>query len=130
MANFDEYRLALALQAAQLGTWTWDMATGVTVWDERLEELHGLPPGGFGGTFEDWVAAPERAITSQSAWAWFHIVDAVGTPRVDAPPDSLFSSLRFKTSHHSANATIEAQNPLRNPFARSDWDWRTFRCEP
>ena len=26
-------------------------------WDERLEEMHGLPPGGFGGTFEDWVAA-------------------------------------------------------------------------
>jgi PAS domain S-box-containing protein len=52
-----ELRLALALEAAGLGTWTWDIAEGVTVWDVRLEELHGLPPGGFGGTFEDWVAA-------------------------------------------------------------------------
>ena len=33
------------------------MATGVTTWDERLEEMHGLPPGGFGGEYEDWVAS-------------------------------------------------------------------------
>jgi PAS domain S-box-containing protein len=52
-----EARLALALEAAQLGTWTWDMAAGTTVWDVRLEEMHGLPPGGFGGTYEDWVEA-------------------------------------------------------------------------
>jgi len=45
----------LALDAARLGTWTWDMAAGTTVWDARLEELHGMEPGGFGGTFEDWV---------------------------------------------------------------------------
>jgi PAS domain S-box-containing protein len=49
-------RLALALEAAQLGTWTWDIASGVTTWDVRLEQLHGLPPGGFGGTFEAWLA--------------------------------------------------------------------------
>jgi PAS domain S-box-containing protein len=52
-----EQRLMLALQAAELGTWTWDMASATTTWDARLEALHGLPPGGFGGTFEDWVAA-------------------------------------------------------------------------
>ena len=50
-----ETRLALALQAARLGTWTWDMGSGTTAWDTRLEELHGLAPGGFGGTFEDWL---------------------------------------------------------------------------
>jgi serine phosphatase RsbU (regulator of sigma subunit) len=33
------------------------MASGTTTWDERLEELHGLPPGGFGGTFEDWLSS-------------------------------------------------------------------------
>ena len=52
-----EERLALALEAAELGTWTWQMASGITTWDARLEALHGLDPGGFGGTFEDWVAA-------------------------------------------------------------------------
>jgi PAS domain S-box-containing protein len=50
-------RLALALEAAELGTWIWDMASGDTIWDVRLEQLHGLEPGGFGGTFDDWLAA-------------------------------------------------------------------------
>ena len=57
MTSLIEFRLTLALEAAQLGTWTWDMAAGTTTWDVRLEELHGLPPGGFGGTFEDWLAS-------------------------------------------------------------------------
>jgi PAS domain S-box-containing protein len=52
-----EQRLSLAVAAAELGSWTWDMASGTTTWDPRLEEMHGLAPGGFGGTFEDWVAA-------------------------------------------------------------------------
>ena len=51
-----EQRLQLALTAAQLGTWHWDTATGANVWDARLEEIHGLPPGGFGGSFDAWMA--------------------------------------------------------------------------
>ena len=57
VTSLSDYRLALALEAANLGTWTWDMAAGTTAWDVRLEEMHGLPPGGFGGTFEDWLAS-------------------------------------------------------------------------
>jgi PAS domain S-box-containing protein len=79
-----EFRLALALEAAQLGTWTWDMAAGTTTWDVRLEELHGLPPGGFGGTFEDWLASlhpedraeclarVERALASPGPYVLLH----------------------------------------------------------
>jgi PAS domain S-box-containing protein len=52
-----DQRLTLALEAAQLGTWTWNMAAGETVWDVRLEEMHGLGPGEFGGTFDDWLAS-------------------------------------------------------------------------
>jgi phosphoserine phosphatase RsbU/P len=57
LKSITDQRLALALEAARLGTWTWDMAAGTTTWDVRLEELHGLPPGGFGGTFEDWLTS-------------------------------------------------------------------------
>lgn len=46
----------LALEAGRLGTWHWDMATGATVWDQRLEALFGLPPGTFDGTFEMYVS--------------------------------------------------------------------------
>jgi PAS domain S-box-containing protein len=48
--------LGLALQAGGLGTWRWDMATGETVWDERLEALFGLAPGEFDGTFDTYVS--------------------------------------------------------------------------
>ena len=42
----------LALEAGGLGTWRWDMASDVTVWDERLEVLFGLSVGGFDGSFD------------------------------------------------------------------------------
>ena len=45
-----------ALDASGLGTWRWDLATGVTIWDERLEALFGLPPGGFDGTYDSYVS--------------------------------------------------------------------------
>ena len=84
MTSLIEFRLTLALEAAQLGTWTWDMAAGTTTWDVRLEELHGLPPGGFGGTFEDWLASlhpedraeclarVERALASPGPYVLLH----------------------------------------------------------
>ncbi len=55
-AAASEQRLRLAHEAAQLGSWHWDMGTGITVWDEQLEAIYGLPPGGFDGTFEAWLA--------------------------------------------------------------------------
>src|SRR5689334_22088765 len=48
--------LALALDAGELGTWRWDMATGETTWDTRLEALYGLAPGTFERTFEAYVS--------------------------------------------------------------------------
>ncbi len=49
-------RLTIALEAGGLGTWQWDMATGLTEWDARLEQLFGLRPGEFDGTFDAWVS--------------------------------------------------------------------------
>jgi PAS domain S-box-containing protein len=45
-------RLELALEAAGLGTWRWDLTTDRVEWDERLEALYGFAPGTFPGTFE------------------------------------------------------------------------------
>jgi PAS domain S-box-containing protein len=45
-----------ALEAGGLGTWRWDRQTGRTLWDERLEALFGLPPGGFDGTFDTYTS--------------------------------------------------------------------------
>ena len=48
--------LALALDAGGLGTWRWDMSTGETTWDARLEALYGLEHGTFDGTFDGYVS--------------------------------------------------------------------------
>src|SRR5258708_15201213 len=45
-----EERLRLAQQAARIGTFDWNIRTGVNTWTPELEAMYGLPPGGFGGT--------------------------------------------------------------------------------
>jgi len=48
-----EQRLLIALSAGGMGTWDWDIRSGRVGWSKDLEEIHGLEPGTFGGTFED-----------------------------------------------------------------------------
>jgi len=53
-----EERLRLAQQAARIGTFDWNIRTGVNTWTPELESIYGLPQGGFGGTqkaFENLV---------------------------------------------------------------------------
>jgi PAS domain S-box-containing protein len=49
-----EERLRLALEAGEMGTWEYRVAEGRVVWSETLERIHGLEPGSFGGTFEEY----------------------------------------------------------------------------
>src|SRR6266576_3051264 len=59
-----EERLRLAQQAACIGTFDWNIRTGVNTWTPELEAMYGLPPGGFGGTqtaFENLVHPDDRA---------------------------------------------------------------------
>jgi two-component system CheB/CheR fusion protein len=51
-AQMSERRLLLALAAARMGVWDWDIRTGEVKWSGELEPLHGLPRGGFQGTYE------------------------------------------------------------------------------
>lgn len=44
-----------ALQAAGVGTWEWEIATGRVCWSSNMEALHGLPPGSFDGTFSGFL---------------------------------------------------------------------------
>ena len=73
-----------ALEAGGLGTWRWNMKTGETVWDARLEGLFGLSPGEFDGTFDTYVSllhpddrqplldALTRAVESKSTYRVEH----------------------------------------------------------
>jgi len=48
--------LRLAIDAGRLGTFRWERASGLVVWDDKLEALFGLAPGTFEGTFEAYVS--------------------------------------------------------------------------
>jgi PAS domain S-box-containing protein len=54
--TFVAERLSLAVEAARLGTWQWDIKTNRVLWSMELERIHGLAPGTFDGTFEAYQA--------------------------------------------------------------------------
>ncbi|HLZ41427.1 MAG TPA: PAS domain S-box protein [Candidatus Sulfotelmatobacter sp.] len=62
-------RLALALKAGHSGTFDWDMQNNINQWSTEVEEVYGIAPGAFGGTYEDWEAlvAPEDLATARKA---------------------------------------------------------------
>lgn len=51
-----EDRLQLALQAADMGIWEWNIRTNVVFWSEQVEPLFGLAPGTFGRTYDAYRA--------------------------------------------------------------------------
>jgi len=52
--RLSEERLRMAQQAGQIGTFEWNMITGVNTWSKELEAIYGLEPGGFPGTQQAW----------------------------------------------------------------------------
>jgi PAS domain S-box-containing protein len=50
-----QQQLQLALRAAQMGFWSWDMATNTIHWPAETETMFGLEPGSFGGTLEAFL---------------------------------------------------------------------------
>jgi PAS domain S-box-containing protein len=53
-ARRSEERLRFALDAASMGTWDWNLITNSVRWSDNLEQIHGLPPGTFDGTFASY----------------------------------------------------------------------------
>lgn len=47
--------LSLAKRAGKFGIWDFDIRTGALKWDDRSQELHGVSPSTFTGTYEDWA---------------------------------------------------------------------------
>ena len=59
--QLSEERLRLALFAAQMGSWDWNILTGEVIWSEDCERLFGLAPGSFQGTYEAFLACVHPA---------------------------------------------------------------------
>ncbi len=55
--NETRERMRFILEAVDVGVWESDLRAGTMRWSDVLERLHGLEPGTFGGTFEDFLAA-------------------------------------------------------------------------
>jgi two-component system sensor histidine kinase VicK len=65
------HRLRLAQQVAHIGTFDWNLQSGVIRWTPELEAMHGLLPGGFGGTRSAWqelIHPDDRARTLQQLY--------------------------------------------------------------
>jgi PAS domain S-box-containing protein len=52
----DALRLRLALDAGDMGTWSWDLKVGRVEWDANLERLFGLRHGEFDGSFDTYAS--------------------------------------------------------------------------
>ena len=49
-----EERLRLGMAAGNMGTWDWDIVRNRVAWSEQVYEFHGVNPGEFGGTVEEF----------------------------------------------------------------------------
>lgn len=50
-----EERLRLAMDAAGMGAWDWDLRTGHVAWSGDQEKLFGVSPGSFSGDFDTFL---------------------------------------------------------------------------
>jgi PAS domain S-box-containing protein len=52
-----EQRMRFCLEAANLGTWDWDIESGSVRWSENMERIHGQLLGSFAGTIEAFLGS-------------------------------------------------------------------------
>lgn len=50
-----EARLAEAQRVAHIGSFEWEVASNVVSWSAELQRIHGLEPGTFRGSYEDFM---------------------------------------------------------------------------
>jgi two-component sensor histidine kinase len=56
----DRDTVRAALEAAQIGVWSWDVAADAIAWSRNLESIHGVPPGSFGGSLASFIGNIHR----------------------------------------------------------------------
>jgi len=50
-----EARLLLALRAAHMGAWQWEIGAEELIWSDTVEDVFGVPRGSFDGRFETYI---------------------------------------------------------------------------
>ncbi len=142
-------RLQLAVQAADLGSYEYDLPTGELVWDARMLALHGCTEEGFSRHVDAYSAVvhPDDLDRVQEALA--HAVSVVGDLVVDyrvvlpdggirwirgrgrVLPDMLGAAARVVGTAYDASADRELRDELTRlmetmpaAFVRLDRQWR------
>ena len=50
-----EEHMRFCLEAAQFGTWDWDIVSNEVQWSANMEQVHGQPVGSFDGNFQSFL---------------------------------------------------------------------------
>jgi len=114
----NQERLQLAQQVARIGTFEWNLKTGINQRTPELEAMYGLPPGGFAASQNIWmdlICPQDRELTKR------HLQKAMETGGFEAEwrviwPDG--------TTHWLSGRALvskdDAQQPLRVSGAIAD----------
>jgi PAS domain S-box-containing protein len=152
-----EMRLRMAIDAAQLGVWEWDIVQHRVTWSDRVYEIHGLPPGSLSGDPEEIgrlfhpddrgkvTNAVLRALQEKSGYSVeFRIVRPDGTIRWisttgkllcddSGRPVRMLGTTLDTSEHHVAAEQVRASEERLDLAARAgqigtfDWDIQTGR---
>jgi PAS domain S-box-containing protein len=52
----EQEKLSFALDAANMGTWSWDIAAGTVEWSDTIEAMFGMEKGTFDGQYSTYVS--------------------------------------------------------------------------
>ena len=90
-----ESRLQLAMNAARLGTWQWEIGEERILWSDNLPDLFGIPRGSFRGSFDEYLGLIhpddraqvreeiEQALATRTEHDVFHVRHRVAGSRTE-----------------------------------------------
>ncbi|WP_052007308.1 CHASE domain-containing protein [Burkholderia paludis] len=133
-------QLLLAVKAAELGIWTWDVHAGTVTWNARMFEIYGLPPSSAGETMtvERWrslLHPDDRALLfraldaiiqeRETDIAPFRIVRPNGDVRhvqanALADRDDGGAATHMTGTHRDISAQYQQERDLRNAKEQAD----------
>ena len=142
-------RWELAIDAAGVGSFDWDLTTGQLLWDDRLLAMFGYDRRDFGRTIDDFEArlhpddlprvraTVDSAILSCGSWAIdYRIIPADGTTRwvtargkalrgPDGTAERVLGAAYDSTDVHEGQArTVRVLEAMSAAFYSLDRDWR------